>query len=136
MGEVIAVGKKHILVVDDSAVNLKAAGRALKENQDYVPVLVPSGERALKYLSQHTAELILLDIMMPGMSGFEVLEKLRENEAARDIPVIFLTADDDEDTRLRAEAAGIREIIPKPFRKESLLAAAARHLAQRGAYGD
>ena len=136
MGEVIAVGKKHILVVDDSAVNLKAAGRALKENQDYVPVLVPSGERALKYLSQHTAELILLDIMMPGMSGFEVLEKLRENEAARDIPVIFLTADDDEDTRLRAEAAGIREIVRKPFQKESLLAAAARHLAQRGAYGD
>lgn len=121
--------KKHILVVDDSVINLKIAGRVLKENELYNVVQVPSGERALKYLEQHKADLVLLDIMMPEMNGFEVLEQMQQNAAWKDVPVVFLTADEDAETKQRAELAGVKDIILKPFHKDELLATAAKYFA-------
>ena len=118
---------KKILVVDDSAINLKMADKVLKENESYKPVLVPSGERAFKFLEKNRPDLILLDIMMPEMDGFEVLERLRADEAAKDIPVVFLTADEEPETRARAEAAGVQDIVGKPFKKEELLSVVAKY---------
>ncbi len=119
---------KKILVVDDSAINLKMADRVLKEREDCRPVLVPSGERAFKFLEKNRPELILLDIMMPEMDGFEVLEKLREKPDTADIPVVFLTADDEPATRERAEAAGVKDIVMKPFDKAELLEVVASYI--------
>ena len=119
---------KKILVVDDSAINLKMADRVLKEREDCRPVLVPAGERAFKFLEKNRPELILLDIMMPEMDGFEVLEKLREKPDTADIPVVFLTADDEPATRERAEAAGVKDIVMKPFDKAELLEVVASYI--------
>ncbi len=118
---------KKILVVDDSAINLKMADKVLKEIEEYKPVLVPSGERAFKFLEKNRPDLILLDIMMPEMDGFEVLERLRADQAAKDIPVVFLTADEEPETRERAEAAGVQDIVMKPFKKEELLSVVAKY---------
>lgn len=119
---------KKILVVDDSTINLKMADRVLKEREDCKPVLVPSGERAFKFLEKNRPELILLDIMMPEMDGFEVLERLKGNPETVDIPVVFLTADDEPATRERAEAAGVKDIVMKPFDKEELLGVVASYI--------
>ena len=119
---------KKILVVDDSTINLKLADRVLKEREDCKPVLVPSGERAFKFLEKNRPELILLDIMMPEMDGFEVLERLKGNPETVDIPVVFLTADDEPATRERAEAAGVKDIVMKPFDKEELLGVVASYI--------
>ena len=119
---------KKILVVDDSTINLKMADRVLKEREDCKPVLVPSGERAFKFLEKNRPELILLDIMMPEMAGFEVLERLKGNPETVDIPVVFLTADDEPATRERAEAAGVKDIVMKPFDKEELLGVVASYI--------
>ena len=118
---------KRILVVDDNAINLKMADKVLKENEAYKPVLVPSGERAFKFLEKNKPDLILLDIMMPELDGFEVLERLKADEATREIPVVFLTADEEPETRKRAEAAGVQDIVMKPFKKEALLAVVAKY---------
>lgn len=119
---------KKILVVDDNIINLKMAERALKGNAAYKVVLVPSGEHALKFLEKNTTDLVLLDILMPDMDGFEVLARLREKPEAADVPVVFLTADEEPATRERAEAAGVKDMVMKPFDKEKLLAVIAGYL--------
>lgn len=119
---------KKILVVDDNIINLKMAERALKGNAAYKAVLVPSGEHALKFLENNTPDLVLLDILMPDMDGFEVLARLREKPEAADVPVVFLTADEEPATRERAEATGVKDMVMKPFDKEKLLAVIAGYL--------
>ena len=89
---------KKILVVDDNTINLKLADKILKENPDYKPVMVPSGARALQFLSKNVPDMILLDIMMPDMDGFETLTKIRADERLKEVPVLFLTADTEPET--------------------------------------
>lgn len=124
---------KKILVVDDSVVNLKMAEKVLKENEDYKSILVPSGDRALKFLSKNKPDLILLDIMMPDMDGFEVMSQFRKQPDLQDVPVIFLTADDTEDTQLKAEKAGAKGLLLKPFKKDVLLDLVAKYLSEEEA---
>lgn len=119
---------KKILVVDDDVINLKMAERALKGGSAYKAVLVPSGEHALKFLEKNTPDLILLDIMMPDMDGFEVLKRLREKPEASGVPVVFLTADEEPATRERAMAVGVQDLVLKPFNREELLAVIAGYL--------
>ena len=69
---------KKILVVDDNVVNLKFVDKMLKSNEEYKPVLVPSGSKALQFLSKNVPDLILLDILMPEMDGYQVLEEIRK----------------------------------------------------------
>ena len=71
---------KKILVVDDNVVNLKFVDKMLKINEDYKPVLVPSGSKALQFLSKNVPDLILLDILMPDMDGFETYRAVRDFE--------------------------------------------------------
>jgi len=104
---------KNILIVDDNKLNLTAAKNVLSDI--YKVTLVIKGEQALSFLSKNTCDLILLDINMPDMDGFEVLEKLRENEKFREIPVIFLTADNDAETETKCFRAGAVDYIVKPF---------------------
>lgn len=110
---------KCILVVDDSAANLKFVESVLREQ--YKLVLVKSGEKALMYLAKNPVDLVLLDIQMPDMDGFETYEKIRELHLNCNVPVIFLTADADVDTEIRGLKMGAVDFIKKPFVPEVML---------------
>lgn len=109
-----------ILVVDDDTSNLKMASRILKGEGMRVSCL-KSGEDTIKFLKENRPDLILLDIHMPGMDGFETIAAVKENKETADIPVIFLTADDDSETEARGLKAGAMDFLKKPFVPEVLL---------------
>lgn len=110
---------KSILVVDDSVENLKFAESVLKDT--YKLILIKSGEKALTYLTNNPVDLVLLDIMMPGMNGFEVYSKIRELEINYNVPVIFLTADTDTDSEIKGLKMGAVDFIKKPFVPEIII---------------
>ncbi len=103
-----------IVVVDDDMANLKMAGHILSKNNMRVSAL-KSGETLLEFMTENKPDLILLDIMMPGMDGFETLKKLRMIENAKDVPVIFLTADENEESETMGLRLGAMDFIKKPF---------------------
>lgn len=105
--------KKHILMVDDVATNLKCAGEVLKSN--YEISKAKSGQEALKALPEIKPDMIILDINMPEMDGFETMVKIKEISGYKEIPVIFLTADAEEESRLRGFKLGAVDFIRKPF---------------------
>lgn len=110
-----------VVVVDDDIMNLKMAGHILSKNNMRVTAL-KSGQALLDYIKENeTPDLILLDINMPEMDGFETLKKLREQEAGQEeIPVIFLTANDDENSETKGLSLGAMDFIKKPFVPEVL----------------
>lgn len=110
---------KHILLVDDVSTNLKYEGLILK-NQ-YQLTMVKSGRDALDCLGAIVPDLVLLDIHMQEMDGYEVLKHMKENPETADIPVILLTADADEDSEERGIALGAVDFIRKPFGPHVLL---------------
>lgn len=112
-----------VMVVDDDANNLRTASHILT-GQNMRASCVKSGEAALRFLSSgdRRPDLILLDIHMPGMDGFETLSRLRRLPALDSVPVIFLTADEDSDTEVRGLNAGALDFIKKPFVPEVFLA--------------
>lgn len=103
----------HLLIVDDDKINLSAAKNALSGS--YKITALTSGRQALKFLQNNICDLILLDINMPEMDGFEVMAKIRENPTLSDIPIIFLTADNDPQTESRCLKEGAMDFITKPF---------------------
>lgn len=109
-----------ILVVDDDTSNLKMASRILSGEKLRVSCL-KSGEDAVTFLQENRPDIILLDIHMPEMDGFETIAAIRKNTATADIPVIFLTADDDSDTEKKGLESGAMDFIKKPFVPEVLL---------------
>lgn len=110
---------KKVLVVDDSLMNRKLASKVLGDS--YEVLLAESGQQTLLLLQREKVDLILLDIVMPEMDGFETLERIRGMAKTADVPVIFLTASSDDDTRERALALGVADLVEKPFRKDELL---------------
>lgn len=104
---------KHILIVDDNKMNLVSAKNALAE--DYKVTAVTSGAQALKFLENNQPDLILLDINMPEMDGFEVMNKISAREEWSNIPIVFLTADTESETESRCLEAGAMDFIAKPF---------------------
>ncbi len=109
-----------ITVVDDDTSNLKMAGHILTEQGLRVSAL-KSGEALLEFLKTNAPDLVLLDIHMPGMDGFETMKKMRELDNGSHIPVIFLTADEDTETETRGLVAGAMDFVKKPFVPEVLL---------------
>ena len=104
---------KTILVVDDDKLNLSAARKVLSGEYKVIPVV--RGTQALSYLENGECDMILLDISMPEMDGFELLRKIRTMENCKDTPVIFLTADNDTETETRCFKEGAIDFIVKPF---------------------
>ncbi len=104
---------KHILIVDDNKTNLVSAKNALAEM--YKVTAVISGEQALKFLERNVPDLILLDINMPEMDGFEVMEQIKRNDNCNQVPIIFLTADNDSATESKCLESGALDFIAKPF---------------------
>ena len=121
------VRKPRILIVDDSPENIRILGQALKN--DYQVSFSISGDHALTIaMSENPPDLILLDIIMTGMNGYEVCRKLKENKISRDIPVIFITAmNHEEDEKLGLEIGAV-DYITKPFNMSIVKARVRTHI--------
>jgi len=117
----------RILVVDDQAANLRVVSTLLSR-EGYQVVTAGGGEEALARYAESMPDMILLDMMMPGMDGFEVLAALRAQEPPLQIPVVFVTAAHDRDLLLRAFDAGVVDYVTKPFLPEELIARVNAHI--------
>ncbi|HZW25953.1 MAG TPA: ATP-binding protein [Gallionella sp.] len=113
--------RERILVVDDDRSNLATLGSLLQPHFDVLAA--PSGERALQIVAgDPKPDLILLDVLMPGMDGYEVFARLRDNPATRDIPVIFVTGLDSPEEEEKGLELGAEDYITKPYRPPIILA--------------
>jgi len=114
-----AQSKGRILVVDDDPNAVEILSRMLGR-EGYTCVSASSGAAGLEALRNDLVDVILLDVMMPGMDGLEVCERLRGDDKLRRIPVILLTAKDDMETRSRGMALGVSEYLTKPVNRREL----------------
>ncbi len=119
MRETWKSGRKHILAVDDAAIILQRITDAL--GKYYHVVTVNSGARALRYLEKEKPDLILLDIRMAPMDGFQTLREIRAMEDRGDIPVIMLTGIEDKRYVMEGIKLGICDYVLKPFAPDDLL---------------
>lgn len=119
-----------ILIVDDTPANLRLLSHVLSKN-GYAYLEASDGEKALELAEKHHPDLILLDIMMPGMDGFEVVKQLKANEALAEIPIIFLSSLAETDDKIQGFKHGGVDYITKPFQKEETLARIKTHLQIR-----
>lgn len=115
------MGKAKILVADDIKQNVKLL-RVILTASDYDVVEAYDGEEALEKVKMENPDIILLDIMMPKLTGYEVCRQLRADEATKNIPVVMITALHEMDDRIRGIEAGADDFISKPFNKSELLA--------------
>ncbi|MEA5466737.1 sensor histidine kinase [Leptothoe sp. PORK10 BA2] len=116
-----------ILVVDDIPSNLEVILESLAD-EGYIVATAISGERALKRLEHYVPDLILLDIQMPDIDGFETCRQIKANPSTSSIPVIFITAFSDHESIVKGFSLGAADYISKPFRKPELLARVRTHL--------
>lgn len=118
--------RPRILVVDDQAVNVQALYRVFAaDHQVYVAT---SGEQALKICADKRPDLVLLDVVMPGIDGYETCARLKADLETRDIPVIFVTAQGDEEAETRGLDAGAVDFITKPINPRIVRARTRTHL--------
>ncbi|MEO6969958.1 MAG: response regulator, partial [Chthoniobacterales bacterium] len=116
-----AVGKGFVLVVDDAEANRDVLSRQLKR-QGYEVATAEDGRQALDQLRAATFDLVLLDIMMPEMDGYEVLQRLKADEALRHVPVIMISASHELESVVRCIEMGAEDFLPKPFESTLLKA--------------
>ena len=107
----------NILVVDDSRTNIYIITSFLENSYNIFPA--SNGEEALEIIAKQNINLVLLDIVMPQMDGFEVCTKLKADKKTKHIPVIFITANTDDNNIEQAYTVGGVDYITKPFRKKS-----------------
>ena len=116
-----------ILIVDDLIQNIEVLGRTL-ETQGYSITYALSGKEALQRLQVIQPDLILLDLLMPEMSGLEVCEQIKNNPDYYHIPILFLTASHEEEHLIEAFEKGAADYVTKPFRATELLARVQTHI--------
>jgi len=122
----------RILIVDDQEANVQVLGSMLGQlGFDIVPTT--SGEQALRRLAVHAVDLILLDVLMPRLDGFELCRQIRAQPALAEIPIIFLSAADDKTFIVRALEAGGVDYVTKPFNQAELISRVRTHLALKQA---
>jgi len=117
---------KKIIMVDDNITNLMVARNVLADTYDVFTT--SSGKKLFQLLEKVTPDLILLDIEMPDMNGYEILEILKNSESTADIPVIFLTATADIQSEIKAMNMGAIDYMTKPFSQQLLLKRIEVHL--------
>jgi CheY-like chemotaxis protein len=116
----MAEDKGYILVVDDVQENLQVVGSILRK-ENYKIGFSMSGEQALAQVKIRLPELILLDVQMPGLNGYEVCKRLKADDATKDVPVIFLTAMSEIDNMTEGYDVGGADYVTKPFNPPELL---------------
>lgn len=124
------MNKATILIVDDNTTNLNVLLDYLHD-VGYKVLIAPNGEQALQQVTHVRPDLILLDVMMPGIDGFETCQRLKEGENTKEIPVIFMTALSDTVDKIRGFSVGGVDYITKPFQHEEVLARVNAHLTIR-----
>lgn len=131
-GEVASVANclGLVLVIDDQPVNIRLV-KLLLQSAGYSVVAANSGEEGLALAALIAPDLVLLDLRMPGMDGFEVIRKIRADPRLFELPVIFLTADNDRDNLIRAFALGATDYVSKPFVTQELLSRVRTHVDLR-----
>jgi len=126
--------RKTLLAVDDETINIDILLDLLGDKYDLIPVL--SGEKALEILEKIDVDLILLDIMLPDMDGYQVCNELKNNEKTKNIPIIFITSNTDGNSIKEAYEVGGLDYVTKPFKPEELLARVNTHLKMRELIND
>jgi len=122
--------RKLVLIVDDVPTNLAVAAGALKEL--FRTKVATNGAKALKIASgAEKPDLVLLDVMMPDMDGYEVCRRLKANPDTATIPIVFITAKTSEDDRAKGIEAGAIDYIHKPFEAPVLIERVQAHLARQ-----
>jgi two-component system sensor histidine kinase/response regulator len=121
------VSGRKILIVDDDRLNIRVLGGILKAD-GYVLAEANSGETALELYLQFRPDLVLLDVVMPGIDGFETCRRLRREHGDKSAPVIFITAKSDSDDVVEGLTAGGVDYLPKPFKPKEVLARIRSHL--------
>lgn len=119
--------KSHILIVDDAETH-RFLLRNIILDMGYQPVLAENGAQALKVFPRCNPALVLLDISMPEMDGYEVCRRLREDPNARDIPIIFTSAFENTEEMIKVFEAGGTDYVMKPFIPEVIKARVGVHL--------
>jgi len=128
-------GKKFVLIVDDTPTNIAVVSGILKDQ--FRTKIATNGEKALSLATgQERPDLILLDVMMPGMDGYEVCRRLKESPTTADIPVIFLTAKTESGDEEKGFNVGAVDYIHKPFSAPIVLARVRTHLALKDALNE
>jgi signal transduction histidine kinase len=122
-----AAGAPLVLVIDDQQANVRMVG-ALLARSGYRVLTALGGAEGLQQAAAHKPDVLLLDMKMPGMDGFEVMRELRVQPETRDLPVIFLTADNERENLVRAFEAGAVDYVTKPFVTEELIARVRTHV--------
>jgi len=124
-----------ILIVDDNPANRKMLDILLKKD-GYDTQTLDHGNNILEVVNTINPQLILLDIMMPGMDGYQVCQELKESKKTRDIPVIFLTAKSESEALVKGFQVGASDYVTKPFKPVELLARVKTHLQLRQSFED
>ena len=110
-----------VLVIDDDEFIREMAKTALEEYLQYEVLTAPSGMDGVDMLIKNTVHLILLDVAMPGWTGFKTLSVIRDNVLLKNIPVIMLTASAERESVIKASQYGVEDYIRKPFQSEELV---------------
>jgi two-component system sensor histidine kinase/response regulator len=116
-----------ILIVDDNPENLQVLGKLLKDEKYEVEFAI-DGESALGWIKEKQFDLLLLDINMPGMTGFEVCKTIRSDPKMNKLPIIFLSAESERDSILKGFDLGGQDYITKPFDGRELIVRAKTHI--------
>ena len=122
------MAKYKILIIDDNNLNLRMIELIL-QNKEYEVSTALSGQEGLEIAAKEQPDLILLDIMMPVLDGFEVCRRLKSDEATEGIPIIFLTSKTDSDGIVKGFELGAADYVTRPFNRTELLARLKTHLA-------
>jgi DNA-binding response OmpR family regulator len=113
-----AIRAPQIMVVDDDQDTVAILARHL-QREGFVPIEANSGAQCLKLVHENEVDVILLDLMMPDMDGFQVVKELRNNPVTAEIPIIMITARDDLDARAEGMRLGVSDFLAKPvFRRQ------------------
>jgi signal transduction histidine kinase len=119
-----------ILIVDDTPANLDALSTVLSD-VGYEIAIATSGEKALQLLQRRSPDLILLDVRMPGIDGFETCQRIKSNSKTQDIPIVFMTSLIDINNKIKGFNCGAVDYISKPFQEQEILARVKTHIQLR-----
>jgi twitching motility two-component system response regulator PilG len=125
-----SLARKIVLAVDDSLTVRKIVAMTLEKN-GYRVVTASDGQEALTRLRETVPDLILLDITMPGMDGYQVCRQIRSNKAMRHIPIVMLSGKDGFFDKVQGRLAGAAQYITKPFEPDDLLQSVKKHLKEK-----